>query len=301
MNEFIEQPQGLFHESPKTLSIVETSGFNAFFAAWEALSLKFKSLLDANNDADIFAHLRRARVQSLAFEGYFDQAGTRTPSLVDIGSFLEIFELLYSPTVGSVLETSLEAAQSAYDAMFVLRRSGPGTPAATGMHIMWPFCTLHAQNSDFFSQLLFDDSLVTATSDAPNYQDFLQTYYASSIPPASDSSVCTNSAVSDVTPVSEGDLFLNPMVASVTDMLVTIQSDLAITIDYVLTEFGVNMTHLLSDSSVCSHLLAAGSDSRRLDRRAKFGAAISGARDLQEDFFLLLGGDVAGSHLLCNW
>jgi len=299
LNEYVDETQGLFHSTPKTMSIVQSSGFNTFLAAWEALSLEMKSLLDANNDADFFAHLQRARGQSLAFET-IDETGFRTPSALDIGSFLESLENLCTPVAGSVLKSALNAAQSTYDSMFVLRRNGPGTPDATGMHIFWPFRIRYAEDTELYDLILFNNTLVFATSDAPNFQAFLKTFYISTTPPNKGLvSVCGNAATSQVTPESEDDLLLKPEVVQFSASAVIVQSELAITTDFISTEYGLDLSHVLNDEPTRRRILAPGS-TRPMEGsleglHTKLGRNKVELGLQEDDIFILWGGDIAGS------
>ena len=239
---FLSETQGIAHQSPKTLSIVDTNLFSAFLAAWETLSSELKTVLDANNDPEFFAALSRARATAISFEGLFtDSSGT--PSAMDIGSFLDNLERICGLSTSTNLFAAHGAALSAYNAMFVARGNGPGTAEATGMHIAWPLKNQYLSDPQKFNRLLFDLSYVYASGDAPNWIAFLQTYYQTSTPLSGGASVCTNTLQADLTPTTPNQLLLNPQL-TFSNAGSTVSSALTLTTDYVLAEYGLDVTTL---------------------------------------------------------
>ena len=209
---FLSQTQGFGrHLTPKTLALVSTDGFNTFLSAWDALSAELQRVLDAGNDPDYFSQLSRARAASIAFESGLDRPGSTTPSALDIGSFIDTFISFCDVDPTSTLHTVLDDAQAAYDAMFIETGVGPGTKAATGMHITWPFKKEYVKHPTILDALLFNSSFVFAAVDAPNWLAFLRTYYDTTTPPAgTDRPVCQSGTQSSLEPTREGQLLLNP-------------------------------------------------------------------------------------------
>lgn len=170
---FVSQTQGgSYHQTPKTLAIVDSSKFDIFIAAFENFSANMLSLLKGG-DKTLHTQLSRARSQSVAFEGIVDAVGSRNPSAVDIGSFLYQFKTICNP--GGTLQTDLDTAIGVYYDMLVLTRNGPGTAGVTGMHITWPNQGEFASNPTLWNQVLFNNANYV-TSIIPNFREFLSWY-----------------------------------------------------------------------------------------------------------------------------
>lgn len=193
LTNFLVQPQGERHQSPKTLALIESQAFDVFLTAWDSFAEEMNQLI--TTDSVFTTLLGRARVSSLAFVGVADSEDTRTPSALDVGDFLRSLHSLCNPNPSSNLYTALQQANTTYNAMFVTRGVGPGTPSAsTGVHIMWPTRRSYFERLDadpMFVHELFNTSLAFATADAPNYLEFLQNFYYQSLPNDSGNpSVC---------------------------------------------------------------------------------------------------------------
>ena len=79
--------QGFYHQVPKTLAIVDLEKYQTFSESWNAFS---KELLDLMNrgDPEVLIALNRARQSAYAFTSVEDYAGSKTPSSVDMMSFM---------------------------------------------------------------------------------------------------------------------------------------------------------------------------------------------------------------------
>jgi hypothetical protein len=233
------------HQTPKTLAIVDTTAYTEFIASLESLSLDLTSRLDAVNDPALIKILSRARGQTLSFEGYIDFPGALVPSAMDIGQFFEQFNSLCNIDPASSLKTLMANAQSAYDAMFVVRGVGPGTANATGMAVLWPYLRLYQSNPLLYDEYLSNSSAVAT----PNWLDFLATYYVASsttLVRNTTTSVCMNNIENQAQLEYEGQLLLAPDV-EVDAQAATFTSEVIFETDYVTVEYGINVTHLLSD------------------------------------------------------
>lgn len=139
------------HLVPKTLSIVDTNSFEIFLSEFKMLVEMLADLLWSETDQAFFAALQRSRAASTAFESGADDTGSKTPSAVDIGSFLSTFDELCAPT-GSIKE-ALDRTLGAYDAQFYARGFGEGTKSSSGMATWFPSKRLHLEVI-FFVQLV---------------------------------------------------------------------------------------------------------------------------------------------------
>jgi hypothetical protein len=311
---FMSQKQGYSaHQSPKTLSIVDLAKFSTFLISWNNLGGVMKSLLVAQ-DPEFFTQVNRARNQVIAFQSVVDDVGSTKPSAVDIGSYLRVLKTGCVPASGSSLNALLENTIATYDAMFVVRGVGPGTPEATGMHVTWPVRQEYSQYKDYYDGVLFDTALSSATADALEWIAFLETYYETITPPMGDTSVCTMGVGSSVEP-DEGQLLINPSVSGPQNGGHSIQTEIAREVDSVDVEYGVDMTSLLGRRRRLGHLrekvvtdkqkrktsATSGrpSDPRHSRHRRDHGSRSSRKqRRLQSDndYFFLFGGDLLGDY-----
>ena len=235
---FVDETQGgsQFHQSPKILSVVDTRSFNDFLASYEDFASEALAALQ-DGDASLHAYISRARASSISFEGVADVDGTKTPSALDIGSFLRELDTLCDP--GGTLGPSLQATKAAYDAMFIKRGVGPGTAAGTGMHITWPDVAEYQKETLLWDSILFtNENYVTAI--APNHVAFLKYFLSSTGGGTGEQSVCGFTALvpaSDVTGliVSESakeDEFGN----------FVIEAQISLDASEVMVEYGFNLT-----------------------------------------------------------
>jgi hypothetical protein len=125
--------------------------------------------------------------------------------------------------------------------MFVPRRNGPGTALATGMYILGPLNSEYNIYTEHYDGILFDDTSISASSAALNWQDFLLAFL-SFVAPVGVSNVCGFGAASDFNTNFEGQLFLNPW-GGITDsgFSVTVKSEIIANADYVFVESGVEV------------------------------------------------------------
>jgi hypothetical protein len=308
---FLEQLQGgTYHQTPKTMAIVDTQAFLVFLGAWEALSSEFN--LRLASDADFVTFLRRARSSSLAFNGGYPEEST-SPSALDIGSFMSSFKTFCAPDADSDLTSLLEDADSAYTGMFVEQGVGQGTPPATGMHINWPTRRVYEallEQDPAYPDELFDTTGFYATANAPNWLEFLESYYASNVPPVNqDGSVCTLRTSTLVEPENETDLLVNPIVTITSDG-VEVSTEITRSTDEVIVYYGTDMTPLLEQlerrlkrrmlESVGSKKSSAiHSESMNHYHPIEARAQRKSSRrmqDLGEDYFIVFGGEIHGEY-----
>ena len=311
---FIEQLQGFEdHQPPKTMAIVETEKFPAFLQAWEKLSTELNSLMTV--DPNFLTLLRRARANSLSFESSIDLGSPSIgqPSALDIGNFIVTFRKLCSPKADSELSSVLQAAESAYDAMFVNRAVGEGTPPATGMHIMWPVRRLYEElEHEFLSEELFNTTTSwSPTEMAPNFLEFLENYYYFSLPEGDSigGSMCELITMPEAQATEPGQLLLNPSYKVFPNSVET-TSEVTLTTDEVLVEYGVDLTPILQEDERIRRLR----ESIKLRRGLREGSRSDKAKssfdkirshiqrkakhrnlDEEEEYFYLFGGDALGS------
>lgn len=294
------------HQTPKTLAVVDTSLVDPFVLKWEILCAELNRLQKV--DATLNAHIHRARAETVAYYGSGDQSG-KTPdekSSVDIGSFLKTFQTHCSPTPGSALAIAIQEAMAAYNKMFIIQRTGQGTPTGTGMAILWPLRAKY--NQEFFEYLFADVRYATAS--APNFQLFLKELLTGTAPTMSGNA-CQISLQSEKVPENPGQLLLEPSLAIAgarrrLASAVTIATDVAITSDYVQIGYGMNFDvsssrmrklrqvaqrnskHSSQGFRTQSHGNNRGIGGRRLANPTR--------RTQEEDFLILFGGDVLGSY-----
>jgi hypothetical protein len=280
------------HLTPKILAIVETAAFNEFHEAWEELSAEMLGLL---GDPYFYAALSRARGETLSFSASTSSGGK---DAVDIGHFLENLRSICEVDPNSTLGIVLNATMTAYDNQFVYRDVGNGTSQeATGMHVTWPLKDEYKKLED----LLYDEIFqVHYNDDAPNWLEFLETFYNSTSPTeSSEGSVCLASLSSTIKPAYEGQLLLNPSLEFDPNTgYAIVESEVAIETDMVLVEYGLNLTHRLSTRKLQEKIMnsnppdtgATGGRSR--SRRRRLASHQRRAQE-EEDFYYLYGGDVA--------
>jgi hypothetical protein len=328
---FLESTQGeVSHQSPKTIAIVDTKAFVAFQTAWETFCAEMTRLLKGNDDADFVANLKRARTQSVAFSGTLDDANVKVLAAMDIGSFLSVFNSFCEPVASSQLRTLLDGVSAAYAAMFVERGVGKGTSAGTGMHITWVSQEEYATYTEYYQPLLSG----ATTDELPNYLVFLSTFYTTPTPDAqtATSPVCQNSLDPSRLPTDETELLIDPDIyrsSSGSNNTTEIRSQITRNVDYVLVEYGIDVTHLLSEGTRRRlHQTVRDNESRRrrlretnqehppprgrsrrqrsllkhdpIHRSPRRGQEVE-----QGDLFLLYGGDVAvvhdGANVTATW
>ena len=280
---FVDELQGLDeHQTPKQLSLIETSKWPSFVEAWEALSAEFLSLLESQENALFRQALQRARVGSLTVEGgWFDDWENQIQGALDIGDFLANFNQLCSPdeAVGSSLPTLIANVQTTYDDMFVYRRNGEGTPKLTGMHITWPRKTLSEEYMFYLDVELYNVTHPYFSAHAPFYNEFIDLYLDSNTPHISPGTACTCDApeveiqrddltTEDINDPNFDVLLLNPQL-NVWKEGLEVLSSIAETTDYVSVEYGVEIYHLwkdrLADSDITEN--SQGGDDNDQGRR----------------------------------
>jgi hypothetical protein len=299
-----------------------------FQSAWEALCAEMTRLLEAGDDADFVANLKRARTQTIGFSGNLDDATVKVQAGMDIGSFLAMFDSSCNPVASSQLRALLDAASSAYSAMFVERGVGPGTPEGTGMHISW----VSEEEYDMFTSIYQPKLFNQTTDELPNYLTFLATFYSTPTPAAqtSASPVCGNTLEPSRSAVNETELLIDPGFYTSGGTNATIRSQVTRSVDFVLVEYGIDATHLLSeDVRRRLHQSLRANEARRKLRDAETGhdnqhrrrwhRSLSKNHDRTNDryrhhqrraqeaggLFLIFGGDVAfdydGANVTATW
>lgn len=316
-----------YHAQPKTLAVIETSAFDAFRTAWESLCAEMTAILLAGNDPDFHSNLQRARGSAVSFSGYLDHPSDKVKSAMDIGTFLAVFRSLCSVDPSSPLFTYLNIAQASYDDMFVERQVGPGTSAATGMHVTWVSKPVYTEFSDYFDAIIFGDAPLI--SETPNYEAFLRTYYSTDTPSISTgSSVCSVSTAASRSQTDPSELLIDPEISFPSGRTV-ITSEIVQTVDFAFVEYGVDVSNLLDDESRRLEFLdairqrklrrewissqpqeqSASSLSRtkRPRRHRRRASQVSSHRKAQEeeDYYYIYGGDVAvdyaGAEITASW
>ena len=322
---FLRQRQGESHQAPKTMALVETSSFTVFSGALEALFAELETRLAANDDADFHALLQRARASSVAFESYLDDTGTANPSAVDVGSFLSAFSELCEPPPSSTLGQRLQEAEASYSEMFVSRGIGPGTPKATGMHIMFPMKNAYQSNQRLFNGYLFQNPHLDLP---PQWLSFMQTYLATKSPSSDKSnseSICGMTTVasggstetattidSETVPTTSDDgtkLLIDPRVEVLDDTPtfsgLKVHTEITTSTDLVSVEVGIDSSALVARRR--RRLwgdnidLAPPQKSNLLEQMRPINHVGRRRRHLQEtnngeDYFLLYLGTVAGTY-----
>jgi hypothetical protein len=271
---FIEGTHGRsFHQTPKTLSIIDTDKFDIFVVAWENLFIEILDKLYAG-DASLYSFLSRARASSVAYEGLVDTVGTANPSSVDIGSFLTELQVQCNPT--AQLGLDLKATREAYADMIIAEGIGVGTSPGTGMHITWPHKAEYANNPDLWNQVLFENPDFM-TNILPNFRAFLQ-WFLSSSPPNNHAqqapSLCSKSVVSTIIADDPNALILNATAyENTTTDYFTINAEISSNVTQMWVEYGIDLSTPL-----------------RPFLREK------GYTPRDDEFLFLLGGDVVGEY-----
>lgn len=230
-----QNPDGDFHLTPKTLSIVDTALFDNFRQEFEAFVTELADLIYFETDPEYYASIQRTRAVVTAFDSISDNPGTRFPSAVDIGSFLSKFDEQCSLSQSSPIRSSYDRTLAAYDQMFTARGYGVGTKPSTGMALYWPSKQQYNAEPWYIEDELWhiDDG---DTSYA--WLDFVEVYLNSTTPLSSNgASACTNTLSSEVEIEYEGQLLLNPQVFKLSVGIMA-ESDITINTDVAYTEYG---------------------------------------------------------------
>ena len=257
------------HLVPKTLSIVDTNSFEIFLTEFETLVNMLADLLWSETDQAFFAAMQRSRAASTAFESGADDIGSKTPSAVDIGSFLSTFNELCAPT-GAIKE-ALDRTLEAYDAQFYARGFGEGTKPSSGMATWFPSKKLHSEvSTSLYTCVITLNFILTSTFDIIDYLcvsftftqqpwlfesevyghvladnetswewiDFLGVFLNSTTPYTNQGpSICANTFTSSIKAKTDNQLLLNPDVYLV-EGGIEASSDIAIQTDLAYTEYG---------------------------------------------------------------
>lgn len=302
--DYLEQKQGEEHLTPKTLALIDTNLFRVFLETWEAFSAELVRLLNGG-DPFVLSYLSRARQIAIAFVGYTDEGQQKTA--VDIGSFLATFDAACQPDEASDLYRLRTAAVDAYYDMQVASGVGEGTLEATGVQIFWPTRLDYVVYESFYDQVLFEE-LDFATADAPNWLEFLTTYYnynAATVSASSTSSICRGDPTSVTQPTREGQLLLNPTSEEIDDGFL-VETEVVLNVDEVIVEYGLDLTPALATRQENRKLTRNGpsrtrvvprhpllASSHRYQRQRRINSL---QRRAQEDYLYLYGGDVEGSY-----
>ena len=325
VNTFVSSDQGNgYHDQPKTLAVIDTNAFGVFRSAWEALCAEMTSILQANDDPDFHASLQRARGKAISFMGSLDDPSVTVKAAMDIGSFLAVFQSLCSIDPDSPLSGIFELALSSYNAMFVERQVGPGTPAATGMHISWVTKNEYRTYSDYYDPIIFGETPLILN--APNYAAFLRVFYNTETPSVSGGSVCGVPTAASRPQTDPSELFIDPELSFPVNTTI-ITSGIVQSVDFVFVEYGMDVSHLLDEDERRLKLLdevrrrkkrrlttpqnASSSKMsafpRNANRRRRAADAKRHTRKAQEneDYLLIYGGDVAveyaGAEITATW
>lgn len=104
---FLNQMQGSFHQTPKTLAIVETSGFAPFLGELDDLAAVMTGHLDEPNFRTWMA---RSRSGAASFMGLGCDEGLWGYTATDLGEFLAAIKGFCKPLAGSDLQVGLDDA-----------------------------------------------------------------------------------------------------------------------------------------------------------------------------------------------
>lgn len=285
---FVSEKQGgSSHQTPKQLSIVDTVKFQTFIEAFDEFSGELLTLLESG-DRSLHAFVSRSRASALAFEGIADAVGTKNPSALDIGSWLESFRNLCTPDSSIPFGEKLQNALDIYYEMLVVSSVGEGTSPATGMHITWPEQGEYANNEPFWNQVLFDNPTYVSEI-VPNFRAFLEWFLSSGSPSdgigETRDSICDQRAESDATgavdrPDDDPDVLILADSASLdTDTgIFEVEATLSLDVSQMLVEYGIDLSEPFE------------------------GVLIEkGVEPTDEDYLFLLGGDVAGRYDRANY
>lgn len=285
---FVSETQGgRSHQAPKQLSIVDTAKFQTFIEAFEVFMGELLTLLESG-DRSLHAFVSRSRASAVAFEGIADAVGTSNPSGLDIGSWLESFRQLCTPDSTISFGENLQNALDTYDEMLVLSSVGEGTAPATGMHITWPEQAEYANNKAFWNQVLFDNPTYVTTL-VPNFRAFLEWFLSSGSPSEGDAetrdSICDQRAEDDgVGAVDRPNEDPNVLILADSAFLDTetgmfqVEATISLDVSQMLVEYGIELSEPFQEVLV-----------------------EKGIEPTEDDYLLLLGGDVAGQYERANY
>jgi hypothetical protein len=280
--QFLDSKQGRpDHQAPKTLSLVDTDRFLTFINSLESLAADLLQRLEAG-DVSLHTFISRARNSAVAFESIADMVGSAMPSALDVGSFLDQLETLCSP--GGDLGGWLLSTRVAYQEMFLLTGYGPGTAAATGMHINWPNQGEYTANMALWDQILFSNGNYV-TQIIPNFRSFIHWFLTSAPPTANnaesmlvgksgDTTICQLNATPAVLGTDPGTLIL-------TDSGV---EDPATGLFQIETEIATQVTQMMVDYAI------------DLSTPLKPVLVNKGYTPQDDEYLYLLGGNVAGRY-----
>lgn len=242
---FLTELQGLpIHQLPKTISIVDLDKFwNSFLFAWEALSKELTTLL-TNGDPEIAVKLDHAR--STAFTFFSVKSDDES---VDVYDFMEQLKVQCPAGSSTTLGSALDAAMAAYIEMFIERDIGENTPSRlNGMGVFWPSKDYYFVNQESLHEKLYKNSDFSTLS-APEWLDFLWTFYGTAASPTGGASGCSVSSDTSVT-LNKNQLMISPTVGNihVTLNAHAISMEIARTVDTMYIGFGADFTPLLSSA-----------------------------------------------------
>jgi len=201
--EYMAQPRGTAHQTPKTIALIDsspTSGvLDTFFKASNDLLMIMTRLLKETHDLTFFVTMHRARSSSISYANQGDAAA------VDIGSLLMNIQDICNPDPKTELATALATTVKAYIDIFVEQAVGPGTDPGTGMIIDLPMLAEYNQNAQYWQDLLVKkggDSHSLAKT-VPGFAEFFKAYTGIQEPETSPEdrtlgqpqSVCTAKAI----------------------------------------------------------------------------------------------------------
>eukprot|EP00529_Nitzschia_sp_RCC80_P005030 CAMPEP_0113469172 /NCGR_PEP_ID=MMETSP0014_2-20120614/15756_1 /TAXON_ID=2857 /ORGANISM="Nitzschia sp." /LENGTH=913 /DNA_ID=CAMNT_0000361629 /DNA_START=92 /DNA_END=2830 /DNA_ORIENTATION=+ /assembly_acc=CAM_ASM_000159 len=323
-----------YHDTPKTLALVDTVAYSDFLDTWEALSSYMADLLASGTDADFHAILNRARGNAISFAGSLDEPSVQVNAAMDIGSFMLVFRSLCQPNQSGELAALLNNAMQSYTNIFVTSETGPGTVAATGMHVSW------VSKQEFTTYTAYYDNIVFGSDPpiiqgAPQYLRMLAQFYLAPTPESNaGDSVCGASTSPSRSATSPSELLIDPSINFLDDVNTEIRSEITRSTDFVFVEYGVDVTNWLSNDEVRRRLQESAHRARKLresehlegNGTMKTGTFASRRRSTKwryrdtsdrsrrtqqeevfgtEDYFLLYGGDVAveydGPNIISRW
>ena len=334
MSTFVSSTQDYgYHDTPKTLALVDTAAYSVFLDAWEALSSYMADLLSSGTDADFHAILNRSRGNTISFSGSLDNPSVQVNAAMDIGSFLLVFQSLCQPDPSGELAALLNDAIQSYTNTFVASETGPGTVAATGMHVSWVSKQEYTTET-YYDGIVFaqDPPLIQG---APQYLRMLANFYLAPTPESNaGDSVCGSSTSPSRSAASPSELLIDPSINFIDNVNTEIRSEITRSTDFVFVEYGIDVTNLLSDDGVRRRLQESARRERKLresDHLEGHGTMKTGTlpsrrratkwryRDVSDrrrrtqqeevfgtsDYVLLYGGDVAveyeGSNIVSRW
>lgn len=311
VDDYVSNPQGISHKTPKLLSLVDTQKYAAFLQSWDALCAAFLELLQAGTDGTFLAYLHRSRSQAIDFPSALDERGTKQQnSALDVGDFLTTFQALCNPKEGSTIATLLPQTLDAYNAMLETKGVGAGTKAGTGLHVTWPHRQAYNQHKDKMDDFLLE-SKEELYVDAPHYLEFLKAYLTVATASVTES-VCATGAV--VEGAGDEILLLDPTLQVVSESQVLVQADLKLETDMAIVEYGIDINTFVNSEE------RFRTRRRKKRRSLKDGTANKGFADHpprqsnrysrrrprrrrrlqtdedEESYFVLFGGDVQGNY-----